>query len=53
VRDDLTRMLTHYDQHGFAGGSSLVLRAILGREPRSLKQYVHELATRQSSPLSG
>jgi hypothetical protein len=32
----------------FGGGNALVLRAILGREPRSLKQYFHELATRQS-----
>lgn len=48
VRDGLTRMMAHYDQHGFAGGNALVLRAILGREPRSLKQYFHELATRPS-----
>lgn len=48
VREGLTRMMAHYDHHGFAGGNALVLRAILGREPRSLKQYFHELATRQS-----
>lgn len=48
VREGLTRMMAHYDQHGFPGGNALVLRAILGREPRSLKQYFHELAMRQS-----
>jgi uncharacterized protein YbjT (DUF2867 family) len=48
VRDGLTRLMAHYHQHGFAGGNALVLRAILGREPRSLEQYFHELATRQS-----
>jgi uncharacterized protein YbjT (DUF2867 family) len=45
MRDGLARMLAHYDAHGFAGGNALVLRAILGREPRSLEQYFHELAT--------
>jgi hypothetical protein len=45
VRDGLTRMMAHCDEHGFPGGNALVLRAILGREPRSLKQYLHELAT--------
>lgn len=43
-RDGLTRMMAHYDQHGFTGGNGLVLRAILGREPRSLLDYFHELA---------
>jgi uncharacterized protein YbjT (DUF2867 family) len=44
VRDGMTRMLAHYDRHGFAGGNALVLRAILGREPRSLPDYFRELA---------
>jgi hypothetical protein len=46
LRDGLSRMMAHYDEHGFPGGNALVLRAILGREPRSLRQYFHELATR-------
>ncbi|WP_314174792.1 NmrA family NAD(P)-binding protein [Streptomyces winkii] len=45
-RDGLTRMFAHYDEHGFPGGNALVLRAVLGREPRSLSAYFHELATR-------
>jgi uncharacterized protein YbjT (DUF2867 family) len=45
MRDGLTRMMSHYDRHGFAGGNALVLRAILGRrEPRSLRDYFAELA---------
>ena len=45
-RDGMTRMLAHYDRHGLPGGNAVVLRAILGREPRSLKDYFRELASR-------
>lgn len=45
VRDGMTRMMAHYDRHGFPGGNGLVLHAILGREPRSLLDYFRELAT--------
>ncbi|HUH70988.1 MAG TPA: NmrA family NAD(P)-binding protein [Mycobacterium sp.] len=45
-RDGMTRMMAHYDRHGLPGGNPLVLRAILGREPRSLKDYFRELASR-------
>jgi uncharacterized protein YbjT (DUF2867 family) len=45
-RDGMTRMLAHYDRHGLPGGNALVLRAILGREPRSLKDYFREKASR-------
>jgi len=40
--------MTHYDQVGLPGGNSLVLHSILGREPRSLRDYFGELATRWS-----
>src|SRR5277367_2290709 len=33
-----TRMMAHYDRHGLPGGNAVVLRAILGREPRSLEE---------------
>jgi nucleoside-diphosphate-sugar epimerase len=46
LREGLTHMLAYYDRYGLAGGNALVLRAILGREPRTLEQYVHELASR-------
>nr|WP_253851611.1 NmrA family NAD(P)-binding protein [Mycobacterium sp. 1423905.2] len=45
-RDGMTRMMAHYDRHGLPGGNALVLRAILGREPRSLRGYFQELAAR-------
>lgn len=48
LRDGLLRMLAHYDVHGLPGGNSLVLRSILGREPRTLRQYFEELAGGQN-----
>jgi len=44
IREGMTRMMEHYDQHGFRGGNALVLRAALGREPRTVAQYIAELA---------
>lgn len=46
IRESLERMYANYDRYGFPGGNSLVLQAILGREPRSLKQYIYELVNR-------
>jgi uncharacterized protein YbjT (DUF2867 family) len=46
LRDGLTRMMAHYDTYGFPGGNALVLRAVLGREPRTLEQFFHEVAAR-------
>ena len=43
-REGMRRMMAHYDRHGLPGGNPLVLRTILGREPRSLKDYFRELA---------
>ena len=44
VREGLRRMFADYDQFGFPGGNGLVLRAILDREPRTLRDFVNELA---------
>ena len=44
VYDGMAAMFAAYNSYGFAGGNSLVLQAILGREPRTLRQYFHELA---------
>ncbi len=46
VRDGLEIMDADYDKYGFPGGNALVLRAILGREPRTLRQYFQQLAGR-------
>ena len=43
-KDGLRAMLTDYTAHGFHGGNSLVLRAVLGRPPRSLDDFFAELA---------
>ena len=45
-RDGMTRMMAHYDRHGLPGGNAVTLRAVLGREPRTLKDYFRELASR-------
>ena len=39
----MRRMFAHYDQHGLRG-NALTLRAILGRAPRSLRDYFEMLA---------
>lgn len=46
VREGLAIMNADYNQYGFPGGNALVLQAILGREPRTLRQYIYELASR-------
>lgn len=40
----LAAMFAEYHQHGFRGGNPLVLRTILGREPRTVTAYITELA---------
>lgn len=44
MREGLTAMFDDYTAHGFHGGNNLVLRTILGRDPRSLDDYLGELA---------
>jgi uncharacterized protein YbjT (DUF2867 family) len=46
LRDGMSAMIAHYDHYGLPGGNPLVLRAILGREPRTLDNFFHELASR-------
>jgi uncharacterized protein YbjT (DUF2867 family) len=48
-RDGFRRMMIHYDQRGLPGGNALVLRTILGREPRTLRNYFRELACRRTA----
>ncbi|OBI84887.1 SDR family oxidoreductase [Mycobacterium sp. 1245805.9] len=42
--EGLATMFEDYDRHGFHGGNSLVLQAILRREPRSVADFIAELA---------
>lgn len=43
-REGMRRLYEHYDRHGFPGGNALVLGSVLDREPRTLRDYLHELA---------
>ena len=45
LRENLRVMYQDYDQYGFPGGNAIVLRTILGREPRSLQQYFQALVS--------
>ena len=49
MREGMRTMYADYDQYGFPGGNALVLRAILRREPRTLRQYIQELANRTAA----
>jgi uncharacterized protein YbjT (DUF2867 family) len=49
LRKNLQVMYEDYDRYGFPGGNAIVLQAILGREPRSLRQYIDELANRKAA----
>jgi hypothetical protein len=44
-------MFDWYDHHGLVG-NSLILRAILGREPRTLRAYFEELVAKPSAIAS-
>jgi uncharacterized protein YbjT (DUF2867 family) len=46
VREGLKRMYADYNQYGFRGGNATVLKCMLGREPRTLKDHLQELAVR-------
>jgi uncharacterized protein YbjT (DUF2867 family) len=46
VRAGLKRMYAEYNQYGFRAGNPTVLKCLLGREPRTLKQFFRELAVR-------
>jgi uncharacterized protein YbjT (DUF2867 family) len=43
-RDGLKRMFADYTTYGFHGGNNLVLRTILGGNPRSLEDFFAELS---------
>lgn len=48
MRAGVTAMMTSYDRYGFRGGNPLVLQAVLGRAPRSVQDYINELAEPRS-----
>jgi uncharacterized protein YbjT (DUF2867 family) len=44
LRDAFVDIDRFYSRYGFPGGNDLVLRTILGREPRTMRAYIAELA---------
>jgi uncharacterized protein YbjT (DUF2867 family) len=53
MRNGLKAMFEEYGKYGFHGGNSLIAKTLLGREPRSLKDYINELATGTRRSHSG
>jgi uncharacterized protein YbjT (DUF2867 family) len=45
LRHGLAAMFTDYDTYGFHGGNDVVLRTLLGRPPRTVEQFIAELAS--------
>src|SRR5450432_129948 len=48
LRDGLIAMNKEYNQYAFSGGNALVLKTILGREPRTVHQFIEGLKNRSS-----
>lgn len=46
MREGIIAMTKEYDQSGFSGGNSLVLKTILKREPKTVAQFITEMAAR-------
>ncbi len=44
LREGLETMTAHYDEHGLHGGNSVVLEALLGREPVTVPAFLGELS---------
>lgn len=48
LREAFTDIDRFYSRYGFPGGNDLVLRTILGREPRTMRAYIQELAAQSA-----
>jgi uncharacterized protein YbjT (DUF2867 family) len=44
IADGMKQMFAHYTQYGLPGGNALILRTILGREPRTLSDFFKQQA---------
>ncbi|MDV2997845.1 MAG: NAD(P)H azoreductase [Chroococcidiopsis sp. SAG 2025] len=51
LREGFRQLYAYYDQYDFPGGNALILQAILGREPRTMQQYIQELANRKATTI--
>jgi uncharacterized protein YbjT (DUF2867 family) len=48
LRDAFADIDRFYSRYGFPGGNDLILRTILGREPRTMKAYIAELVAQST-----
>ncbi len=46
MREGIITMTKEYDRYGLSGGNSLMLKTILKREPKTVTQFINELAAR-------
>jgi uncharacterized protein YbjT (DUF2867 family) len=46
MREGIITMTKEYDRYGLSGGNSLMLKTILKREPKTVTQFINELAGR-------
>jgi len=46
MREGIIAMTKEYDRYGLWGGNSLMLKTILKREPKTVTQFINELAAR-------
>lgn len=51
-RAGLAAMFTDYDTYGLHGGNDVVLRTVLGRPPRTVEQFIAELASADRGALA-
>lgn len=51
LREGFRQLYVHYNQYNFLG-NPFVLRAILEREPRTMQQYIQDLANRKATHAS-
>jgi len=46
MREGIITMTKEYDRYGFSGGNPLMLKTILQRDPKTVTQFINELAAR-------
>ncbi len=47
IKEGLKAMYANYNKNGFKGGNDIILRALLNREPRTLQDYLREMAYKE------
>lgn len=47
IKEGLKAMYANYNKNGFKGGNDIILRALLNREPKTLQDYLREMAYKE------